>query len=188
MRLTTHLGLTRPRTIQDQVEYFENKFGNLVDKTCQEVNGKIELPIFLTRVTCLPVSARTQHRSFIETNLANIPPPVTFENIWLILLGLFQLWTVHVFWILDPIVNFLVFIYFAFWTPIASFLCLEFWIPIVNFFCFFCILGSNCQFCYLAVFCILDSNRQFSRFWIFGFSNFSIERLRASYEYLKLDW
>ena len=49
------------------------------------MNGKIELPIFLSRVTCLPVSARTQHRSFIKTNLTNIPPPVTFESIWSIL-------------------------------------------------------------------------------------------------------
>ena len=67
------------------VEDLENKFGNLIDKTCQEVNGKIEPPVFLSRVTYLPVSARTQHRSFIKTNLTNIPPPVTFESIWSIL-------------------------------------------------------------------------------------------------------
>ena len=74
-----------PHTVEEQVQYFESTFGNLVDKTCQEVNGKIELPIFLSRVTCLPVSARTQHRSFIKKNLTNIPPPITFENIWSIL-------------------------------------------------------------------------------------------------------
>ena len=72
-------------TVEEQVQYFENKFGNLVDKTCQEVNGKIEPPVFLSRVTCLPVSARPQHRSFIEEKLTNIPPPVTFESIWSIL-------------------------------------------------------------------------------------------------------
>ena len=71
--------------MKNQVEYFENKFGNLVDKACREVNGKIEPPIFLSRVTCLPVSARTQHRSFINKNLTNIPPPVTIVNIWTIL-------------------------------------------------------------------------------------------------------
>ena len=72
-------------TVEQQVQYFENKFGNLVDKTCQEVNGKIEPPVFLSRVTCLPVSARPQHRSFIKKNLTNIQPPVTFESIWSIL-------------------------------------------------------------------------------------------------------
>ena len=78
-------GPTRPHTVQDQVKYFESKFCNLIDKTCQEVNGKVHLPIFLSRVTCLPVSARPEHRSFITKNLTNIPPPVTFENIWSIL-------------------------------------------------------------------------------------------------------
>ena len=71
--------------MNDQVQYFENKFGELVDKACQEVCGKIEPPVFLSRVTCLPVSARTQHRSFIKTNLTNIPPPETFAKIWSIL-------------------------------------------------------------------------------------------------------
>ena len=85
MTLPIHSDLTRLHTVEDQVQYLENKFGNLVDKTCQEVNGKIELPIFLSRVTCLPVSARPQHRSFIQKNLTNIPPPVTFESIWSIL-------------------------------------------------------------------------------------------------------
>ena len=82
---TIHSGLTRPHTIEDEVQYFENKFGNLVDKTCQEVKGKVEPHVFLSRVTCLPVAARPQHRSFIEEKLANITPPVTFENIWLAL-------------------------------------------------------------------------------------------------------
>ena len=49
------------------------------------MKGNIEPHIFLSRVTCLPVSARTQHRSFIEEKLTNITPPVTFENIWSIL-------------------------------------------------------------------------------------------------------
>ena len=46
------------------------------------MNGKIKPPIFLSHVTYLPVSVRPQHRSFIEEKLTNIPPPVTFENIW----------------------------------------------------------------------------------------------------------
>ena len=49
------------------------------------MKGNIEPHIFLSRVTYLPVSARTQHQSFIKKNLTNIPPPVTFENIWSIL-------------------------------------------------------------------------------------------------------
>ena len=49
------------------------------------MKGRIEPHIFLSRVTYLPVSARTQHRSFIKKNLTKIPPPVTFENIWSIL-------------------------------------------------------------------------------------------------------
>ena len=73
------------QTVEDQVQYFESKFGNLVNKACGEVKGNIEPHIFLSLVTCLPVSARTQHRSFIKKNLTNIPPPVTFENIWSIL-------------------------------------------------------------------------------------------------------
>ena len=82
---TIHSDPTRPHTIKDRVQYFENKFSNLVDKTCQEVNKKIEPPIFLSRVTCLPVAARPQHRSFIEERLMNIPPPETFAKIWSIL-------------------------------------------------------------------------------------------------------
>ena len=85
MNLITHSGLTRPHTVEKKVQYFENTFDNLVDKACREVKGKIEPHIFLSRVTCLPVSARSQHRSFIEEKLTNIPPPVTFENIWPIL-------------------------------------------------------------------------------------------------------
>ena len=78
-------GPTRPHTVKDQVQYFENKFGCLVDKAYQEVNSKMKAPLFLSRITYLPVSTRNQHRSFIEEKLTNIPPPVTFENIWLIL-------------------------------------------------------------------------------------------------------
>ena len=85
MNSNTHSGPTRPHTIEDKVRYFERTFGDLVDKTCQEVNGKVNPPIFLSRVTYLPVSARTQHRSFIEEKLTNISPPVTFESIWSIL-------------------------------------------------------------------------------------------------------
>ena len=49
------------------------------------MKGRIEPHIFLSRVTYLPVSARSQHQSFIKKNLTNIPPPVTFESIWSIL-------------------------------------------------------------------------------------------------------
>ena len=42
----------------------------------------MELPIFLSRVTYLPVSARTLHRSFIRKELMKIPPPVTYGKIW----------------------------------------------------------------------------------------------------------
>ena len=74
-----------PHTVEDQVQYFESKFRTFVDKTYQEVNSKIDPSVFLSRITCLPVSARTQHRSFIEEKLINIPPPVTFAKIWTIL-------------------------------------------------------------------------------------------------------
>ena len=73
------------RTVEDQVQYFEERFGNLIDKACREVKGKVEPHVFLSRVTYLPVSARSQHQSFIKKNLTNIPPPVTFESIWSIL-------------------------------------------------------------------------------------------------------
>ena len=71
--------------MKDQVSYFDSKFCNLVNEAYQEVNGKVDPSDFLSRVTCLPVSDRTQHRSFIKENLTNIPPPVTFVNIWSIL-------------------------------------------------------------------------------------------------------
>ena len=80
-----HLGPARLHTVGEQVKYLESKFGNLIDTACEEVKGKFELHIFLSRVTYLPVSVRTQHRSFIEEKLTKIPPPVTFENTWLTL-------------------------------------------------------------------------------------------------------
>ena len=83
--LITHSGLTRPHTVEEQVQYFESKFGNLVNKACGEVKGNIEPHIFLSLVTCLPVSLRPQHRSFIEEKLTTITPPETFAKIWSIL-------------------------------------------------------------------------------------------------------
>ena len=71
-----------PHTVEDQVQYFESKFRMFVLETYQEVNSKMDPSVFLSCITCLPVSARTQHRSFIEEKLTNIPPPVTFVNIW----------------------------------------------------------------------------------------------------------
>ena len=64
-------------------QYFDNKFGSLVDETCQEVIGKTKPSIFLSIVTYL--SSSTQNRSFIKEKLTNIPPPVTFVKIWSIL-------------------------------------------------------------------------------------------------------
>ena len=69
-------------TVEEQVQYFESKFRTFVDQAYQEVNSKMDPSVFLSRFTCLPVSARTQHRSFIEEKLTNIPQPVTFVNIW----------------------------------------------------------------------------------------------------------
>ena len=67
----------------DQVEYFETEFASLVDKACHDVTKRdLEPSIFLSRVATLRVSDRTQHRSFIQENLTNIPPPVTFDKIW----------------------------------------------------------------------------------------------------------
>ena len=67
----------------DQVEYFETEFATLVDKACHDVTKRdLEPSIFLSRVATLRVSDRTQHRSFIQENLTNIPPPVTFDKIW----------------------------------------------------------------------------------------------------------
>ena len=80
-----NVGPTTPHTVEDQVQYFETKFGNLIDRACGEVKGNIEPHIFLSRVTYLPVSVRPQHRSFIEEKLMNIPPPETFAKIWSIL-------------------------------------------------------------------------------------------------------
>ena len=69
-------------TVGEQVQYFESKFRTFVDQAYQEVNSKMDPSVFLYRITCLPVSARTQHQSFIEEKLTNIPQPVTFVNIW----------------------------------------------------------------------------------------------------------
>ena len=82
---TPNSGPTRPLSVEDQVCYFDSTFRSLVNKAYQEVNGKMEPSDFLSRVTCLPVSDRTQHRSFIKENLTNIPPPLTVVNIWTIL-------------------------------------------------------------------------------------------------------
>ena len=80
----THSGLTGTHTVEYQVRYFENRFGDLVDKACREVK-KIDLHILFSRVTYLPVSVRRQHQSFIEEKLTNIPPPETFAKIWSVL-------------------------------------------------------------------------------------------------------
>ena len=67
----------------DKVERFEEEFDILVDKACQDVRRReLEPSVFLSRVTTLRVSDRIQHRSFIEKELKDIPPPVTFEKIW----------------------------------------------------------------------------------------------------------
>ena len=71
--------------MEDQVRYFDSTFRSLVNKAYQEVNGKTEPSDFLSHVTCLPVSDRTQHRSFIKENLTNIPQSATIVNIWTIL-------------------------------------------------------------------------------------------------------
>ena len=71
--------------MEHQVEGFERKFGSLIHKAYQEVNKQMEPPEFLSRITYLPVSARTLHRSFIKKDLTNIPPPVTYEKIWITL-------------------------------------------------------------------------------------------------------
>ena len=71
------------RSVADQVEYFETEFASLVDKACHDVTKRdLEPSIFLSRVATLRVSDRTQHRNFIQENLINIPPPVTFDKIW----------------------------------------------------------------------------------------------------------
>ena len=68
--------------MEDQVRFFEDELGSLIDKAYKEVTKKMEPSVFLSRITYLPVSTRTQHRSFVVKKLTNIPPPVTFENIW----------------------------------------------------------------------------------------------------------
>ena len=68
--------------MKHQVQNFESKFGILAERAYLEVSGKMEPSDFLSRVTYLPVSARTLHRSFIEKKLTNIPPPVTYVKIW----------------------------------------------------------------------------------------------------------
>ena len=71
--------------MEDQVQHFESKFGDLVKRAYEEVTREMEPRSFLAIVTYLPVSARHLHRKFIEKKLTNIPPPVTFEKIWCIL-------------------------------------------------------------------------------------------------------
>ena len=68
--------------MENEVQYLDKKFRSLVDKANQEVRRLTEPSVFLSRVTNLPVLARLQHRTFIEEKLTNLPPPVTFENIW----------------------------------------------------------------------------------------------------------
>ena len=68
--------------MENEVQYLDKKFRSLVDKANQEVCRQTEPSVFLFRVTNLPVLARLQHRTFIEEKLTNLPPPVTFENIW----------------------------------------------------------------------------------------------------------
>ena len=79
---TIYLGISRARTVENEVQYLDKKFRSLVDKANQEVCRQMEPSVFLFRVTNLPVLACLQHRTFIEEKLTNLPPPVTFENIW----------------------------------------------------------------------------------------------------------
>ena len=79
---TIHLGASPTHTVENEVQYFDKKFRSLVDKANQEVCRQTEPSVFLFCVTNLPVLARLQHRTFIEEKLSNLPPPVTFENIW----------------------------------------------------------------------------------------------------------
>ena len=51
---------TMPHTVEVQVQYFESKFRTFVDKAYQEMNSKMDPSVFLSRITCLPVSARTR--------------------------------------------------------------------------------------------------------------------------------
>lgn len=69
--------------MNEQVEYFENRFSALVIRTFHNVRERqVEPSMLLVRVTTLRVSDRVLHRSFIEKHLVDIPPPVTFEKIW----------------------------------------------------------------------------------------------------------
>ena len=68
--------------MEDQVQHFESKFGDLVKRAYEEVTREMEPRSFLVIFTYLPVSARHLHRKFIKKKLTNIPPPVTFEKIW----------------------------------------------------------------------------------------------------------
>ena len=85
MRKAHVSGPTTVVKVEDQVQYFDSEFRSLVNKAYQEVNGKVKPSDFLYRITCLPVSTRTQHRSFIEEKLTNIPVPAAIESIWTIL-------------------------------------------------------------------------------------------------------
>ena len=79
---TIYLGISRACTVENEVQYLDKKFRSLVDKANQEVCRQMEPSVFLFCVTNLPVLACLQHRTFIEEKLTNLPPPVTFENIW----------------------------------------------------------------------------------------------------------
>ena len=72
----------RPHTMEDKIQYFKKRFCSLVDKAYQEVNRQMKPSDFLSCVTCLQVSAPNHPKSFIEEELTNISPPVTFEKIW----------------------------------------------------------------------------------------------------------
>ena len=78
-----HLGLPKSHAVEDQVQYFQKKFGNLTDKACHEVMGKMEPSIFIDCILCLSTS--TQNQSFIKEKLTKIPLPVTFVKTWSIL-------------------------------------------------------------------------------------------------------
>ena len=77
-----HSGSTRSLTVEDQVHYLECKFRILTDQAYKEVTATMEPSIFLFRITCIPVLAHSLHRTFIKEELTNIPPPLTFQNIW----------------------------------------------------------------------------------------------------------
>ena len=72
----------RPHTVEDKIQHFKKKFRTLVDKAYQEVKKYVKPSDFLSCVTCLQVSAPGQPKSFIEEELTDISPPVTFEKVW----------------------------------------------------------------------------------------------------------